>query len=150
MTNPGGAGMPSILLLVDGSENALRAVRDFVDKRDWYRQPVDLHLLNVQLPIASGLVKSFISRKQLDDYYREEGLAALEQARALLDEADVPYRHHIGVGELAATIIDYAADKESDLLIMGTHGRGAVKGALLGSVATRMLHQGEVPVLLVS
>jgi nucleotide-binding universal stress UspA family protein len=142
--------MPSVLLLVDGSENAMRAVRDFVDKRDWYQQPVDLHLLNVQLPIASGLVKSFISKKQLDDYYREEGLAALKQARALLDEAGVPYRHHIGVGELAATILDYADDKKSDLLVMGTHGRGAVKGALLGSVATRMLHQGNIPVLLVS
>ena len=141
--------MTSVLLLVDGSDNALRAVRDFVDKRDWYRQPVDLHLLNVQLPIASGLVKSFISKKQLDEYYREQGLAALEKARALLDEAGVPYQHHIGVGELAATILDYAIDKKSDLLVMGTHGRGAVKGALLGSVATRMLHQGDVPVLLV-
>ncbi len=141
--------MTSVLLLVDGSDNALRAVRDFVNKRDWYRQPVDLHLLNVQLPIASGLVKSFISKKQLDEYYREEGLAALEKARALLDEAGVPYHHHIGVGELAATIIDYAIDKKSDLLVMGTHGHGAVKGVLLGSVATRMLHQGDVPVLLV-
>ncbi|KPK31301.1 MAG: universal stress protein [Betaproteobacteria bacterium SG8_40] len=142
--------MPSVLLLVDGSDNALRAVRDFVEKRDWYRQPVDLHLLNVQLPIASGLVKSFISKNQLDDYYREEGLAALQQARALLDEAGVPYRHHIGVGDLAATILDYTVDKKSDLIVMGTHGRGAVKGALLGSVAARMLHEGNVPVLLVS
>ncbi len=61
-----------------------------------------------------------------------------------------PYRHHIGVGELAATILDHAIDKRSDLLVMGTHGRSAVKGALLGSVATRMLHQGDIPVLLVS
>ena len=142
--------MPSVLLLVEGSENALRAVRDFVDKRDWYQQPVELHLLNVQLPIASGLVKSFISKKQLDDYYREEGLTALKEARALLDAAGVPYRHHIGVGDLAATILDYVTDKKADLLVMGTHGRGAVKGALLGSVATRMLHQANIPVLLVS
>ena len=142
--------MPSVMLLVDGSDCALRAVRDFVAKRDWYRPPVDLHLLNVQVPIASGLVKTFISNKQLEDYYREEGLAALKQARAVLDEAGVPYSHHIGVGELASTILDYIAEKKSDLLIMGTHGRGAVKGVLLGSVATRMLHQAEIPVLLVS
>jgi nucleotide-binding universal stress UspA family protein len=142
--------MPSVLLLVDGSDNALRAVRDFVDKRDWYQQPVELHLLNVQLPIASGLVKSFISKQQLDDYYRDVGLAALKRARTLLDEAGVSYRHHIGVGELAATILDYVVKKNTDLLVMGTHGRGAVKGALRGSVATRMLHQANVPVLLVS
>ena len=142
--------MPRVMLLVDGSDNALQAVRDFVAKRDWYRQPVELHLLNVQLPIASGLVKSFISKKQLEDYYREEGLAALQQARVILDQAGVPYLHHIGVGELATTILDYAIDKKSDLIMMGTHGRSAVKGALLGSVATRMLQQCDIPVLLVS
>jgi len=142
--------MPSVLLLVDGSDNALRAVRDFVARRDWYQQPVELHLLNVQLPIASGLVKSFISKSQIESYYRDEGMAALEQARSALDSAGVPYHHHIGVGELTTTIFAYAKDKNSDLIIMGTHGRGAVRGALLGSVASRMLHQGDIPVLLVS
>ena len=142
--------MPSILLPVDGSENSLRAVRDFVAKHDWYQAPVELHLLNVQLPIASGLVKSFISKSQLDSYYRDEGLAALAQARSTLDGAGVPYQHHIGVGEPAKTILDYAQDEGSNLIIMGTHGRGAVTGALLGSVASRVLHQCGTPVLLVS
>jgi nucleotide-binding universal stress UspA family protein len=138
------------LLAVDGSENAMRAVKDFIAKRDWYQQPVELHLLNVQLPIASGLVKSFISKRQLDSYYRDEGLAALAQARSILDDAGVTYRHHIGVGELAKTILDYAHDKASGIIVIGTHGRGAVTGALLGSVATRVLHQSDIPVLLVS
>ncbi len=142
--------MLSILLAVDGSENALRAVKDFVGRRDWYKQPVELHLLNVQLPIASGVVKSFISKSQLEGYYRDEGLAALAQARSVLDEAGVAYQHHIGVGELAKTILEYAQNKTSSLIIMGTHGRGAVSGALLGSVASRVLHQSEIPVLLVS
>ncbi|UCH48053.1 MAG: universal stress protein [Betaproteobacteria bacterium] len=142
--------MPSVLLAVDGSENALRAVKDFIAKRDWYQQPVELHLLTVQLPIASGLVKSFISKSQLDGYYRDEGLAALAQARLMLDDAGVLYQHHIGVGEVAKTILDYAQDKASSLIIIGTHGRGAVTGALLGSVATRVLHESDIPVLLVS
>ncbi len=141
--------MANILLPVDGSENAQRAVRDLVAKRHWYQQPLELHLLNVQLPIASGLVKSFISQNQLESYYRDEGLAALAHARSILDEAGVPYRHHIGVGELARTILDYAQDKTSDVIIMGTHGRSAVKGALLGSVASRVLHEAKIPVLLV-
>jgi len=140
----------NILLPVDGSENALRAVRDFITKRDWYQAPVELHLLNVQLPIASGLVKSFISHSQLESYYRDEGLTALAQARSLLDDAGVRYHHHIGVGELAKTVLEYAREKTSDLIIMGTRGRGALKGALLGSVASRVLHEAQIPVLLVS
>ena len=138
------------MLPVDGSENSLRAVRHMVSKHDWYRKPVELRLLNVQLPIASGLVKTFISGNQLEGYYRDEGLGALSQARAMLDEAGVTYHHHIGVGELANTILDYAKDKNADLIIMGTHGRGAIKGTLLGSVASRVLHQAGIPVLLVS
>ena len=142
--------MPRILLPVDGSENSLRAVRDVVSKHDWYQKPFEVRLLNVQLPIASGLVKSFISGSQLDGFYRDQGLGALAQARAILDDAGVPYHHHIGVGELANTILDYAKDKNTDLIIMGTHGRGAIKGALLGSVASQVLNQAGIPVLLVS
>ena len=141
--------MTNILLPVDGSENALRAVQHFIKTRTAYRGPVNLHLLNVQLPVASGLVRSFISKSQLDDYYRDEGIAALAPARAALDAQQVEYQHHIGVGELAATILAYAREKRCDVIIMGTHGRTALKGALLGSVASRVLHEAPMAVLLV-
>jgi nucleotide-binding universal stress UspA family protein len=134
---------------VDGSENALRAVRDFINKRDWYQSPVRLHLLNVQLPIASGVVRSFISQTQLESYYREEGMAALEKARDLLNDAGQQCEHHIGVGEAAHTILEYAGETQSDLIIMGTHGRGAIRDIVLGSVASRVLHEAHFPVLLV-
>jgi nucleotide-binding universal stress UspA family protein len=127
----------------------LRAVRHIIERKDWYQGPLELHLLNVQLPIASGLVKTFISKSQLDDYYRDEGLAALERARAELDAAKVPHHDHVGVGELAVTILDYVRDKKCDLVVMGTHGHGTFGDALLGSVASRVLHQATNPVLFV-
>jgi nucleotide-binding universal stress UspA family protein len=142
--------MTNILLPVDGSDNALRAVRELIEKRDWFHTPVELHLLNVQMPIVSGLVKSFISVSQLESYYRDQGLAALAPARSVLDQAGMPFQHHIGVGGLAETILDYAREKQSGLIIMGTHGRGAVGNVLLGSVASRVLHEAQIPVLLVS
>lgn len=141
--------MSRILLPVDGSNNALRAVRHIVSKIDWYRRPLELHLLNVQLPIASGLVKTFISKSQLDDYYHDEGVSALESARAELDAGNVPHHDHVGVGESAATILDYARDKKCDLVVMGTHGHSAFGDALLGSVASRVLQEASIPVLLV-
>lgn len=141
--------MPKILLPVDGSENAMRAVRHIIENKDWYKGIVELHLLNVQLPIASGLVKTFISKSQLDDYYRDEGISALESARAELDTGKVPHHDHVGVGESAATILDYACDKNCDLVIMGTHGHGSLGDALLGSVASHVLHESRIPVVLV-
>lgn len=138
-----------ILLPVDGSANAARAVRHIVDHQDWYRSALELHLLNVQLPIASGVIKTFIKKSQLNEYYRDEGLAAVKETRAHLDAAGMGYQHHIGVGEPAATILDYAREKQCDLIVMGSHGRGAFAGALLGSVAAKVVHAAPVPVLLV-
>lgn len=142
--------MTNVLLPVDGSENALRAVHDLIAKRDWFAPPIELHLLNVQLPIVSGLVRSFISQSQLESYYRDQGLMALAAARAALEQAGLSYRHHIGVGGLAKTILDYAREMQNDLIIMGTHGRGAVKSVLLGSVAAHVVHEATTAVLLVS
>lgn len=138
-----------ILLPVDGSECAMRAVRHVVAMRDLMRGPIEVHVLNVQLPVASGAVKMFISQQQLKDYYRDEGLAALKDARALLDQHGVPYQHHIGVGDLAATIVEYAREKGCGQIVMGTHGRGKLTGAVLGSVAAKVIHLADMPVLLI-
>lgn len=141
--------MFKLLVPIDGSENSLAALRHVMKLRDQFREPIELHLLNVQSPVASGAVKMFISPQQLNDYYREEGEAALKEARALLESAGMHYQYHIGVGELAATIVGYATEKGCQQIAMGTHGRGSLAGALLGSVATKTIHLSLVPVLLV-
>ena len=138
-----------ILVPIDGSENALRVLRHILSARELYREPIELHLLNVHLPVASGAVKMFIGQHQLNDYYRDEGMAALKEARALLDNVGVPYQHHIGVGEIAHTIASYAREKDCHQIAMGTHGRGGLAGALLGSVATKVIQLADRPVLLV-
>jgi nucleotide-binding universal stress UspA family protein len=134
---------------VDGSERSLRAVRHVIGCRDWFRDDLEIHLLNVQLPVASGAVKMFISQSQLNDYYRDEALEALKSARAELEAAGLAYRHHIGVGELAGTIADFCRQLECKLVIMGTHGPGSLTGALLGSVAAKVVHLSPVPVMLI-
>ena len=138
-----------ILLPVDGSENSLRAVQHVIAMKKQYSEPIEVHLLNVQLPVASGAVKMFISQQQLNDFYRDEGVAALKDARALLDQAGVSYQHHIGVGDLAGTITSYAKDKQCRQIVIGTRGRGSFAGALLGSVATKVVHLADIPVLLI-
>jgi len=139
----------NILLPVDGSENALRAVRHVIAMKSQYREPISVHLLNVQVPVASGAVKMFISQQQLKDYYREEGMNALAPARELLDGAGIAFDHHIGVGDLAATITGYAREKQCSQIVIGATGNGGIAGALLGSTATRVVQMAEVPVTVV-
>jgi nucleotide-binding universal stress UspA family protein len=138
-----------ILIPVDGSENALRAVRYALAARDQYREPVELHLINVQRAVASGGVRMFISQGQLDDFYREQGEGALRSARALLDESGMPYHAHIAVGEEPESIARYATEHGCQLIVMGTRGMGSIANMLLGSVSARTIHLSSVPVLLV-
>ena len=49
----------------------------------------------------------------------------------------------------ALSIIDYARDHKIDLIVVGTHGRGAVAHLLLGSIAERVVRTARCPVLTV-
>lgn len=49
----------------------------------------------------------------------------------------------------ARAILDAAEREDADLLVMGTHGHGAVRRALLGSVATAVARDATRPVLMV-
>ena len=49
----------------------------------------------------------------------------------------------------AAAIVDYANDKQIDLIVVGTHGRGGVAHLFMGSVAERVVRTARCPVLTV-
>jgi nucleotide-binding universal stress UspA family protein len=49
----------------------------------------------------------------------------------------------------ALAIVDYAAEANIDLIVVGTHGRGAVAHLLMGSVAERVVRTARCPVLTV-
>jgi nucleotide-binding universal stress UspA family protein len=140
--------MLKILIPVDGSPNADQAVTQVLELAR-SGAAVEIHLLNVQIPIDSGHARMFVSQNAVESYHREEGLAALATARRMLDEAGVAYTHHIAIGHVADTIVRYAGEKGFDKVVMGTHGRGGLLDALLGSVARDVLKHSTVPVTLV-
>jgi nucleotide-binding universal stress UspA family protein len=63
---------------------------------------------------------------------------------------EVELKIKTGVDGVADLIAEAAEEVEADLIVVGTHGRGAVAGALLGSVAKRLLHIAKSPVLVVT
>ncbi len=52
-------------------------------------------------------------------------------------------------GDARTEILRVAADRACDLIVMGTHGRGAVQHLLLGSVAEKVVRKSSCPVLTV-
>jgi nucleotide-binding universal stress UspA family protein len=139
--------MLKVLVPIDGSDNALRALERAVALlRD--RGPFELHLLNVQPPLG-GDVTAFVGSANVKGYHREEGEKALAPAKALLDRQSVPYKAHITVGPAGESIAGFAKQLGCDTVIMGTRGLGKIKGAVLGSVSTDVLRYTDIPVTLV-
>jgi nucleotide-binding universal stress UspA family protein len=138
-----------ILIPVDGSANAQRAVDYVIKYVAALKETPQLLLLNVQWNVAAGNVKLFIKQQTIEDYYREQGMFALQAACAALEAAGLPYKYHISVGTPAEAIAQYAHEQDADQIVMGRQGQGAVKTLLLGSVVNKVLHLAHCPVLLI-
>jgi len=52
-------------------------------------------------------------------------------------------------GNPVAQILATAQEKHCDLIVMGTHGRGALVDTMMGSTASRVLRRSKIPVLAV-
>lgn len=141
--------MTTFLIPVDGSSYSEHAVQYVIGRVRQGTTVCSLHLLNVQMPLVSVNVKLFVSPESLETYYREEGERALASALAALRSAGLAATPHIGVGEPAQIVIDYARELRADEIVMGTHGRGMLAGTVLGSVAQKVIHRATVPVVLV-
>jgi nucleotide-binding universal stress UspA family protein len=78
------------------------------------------------------------ARRQLDALLSDEDRDQLRAQAVVLTSNTAP-----------AAIVEYAANSNIDLIVMGTHGRGAVAHLLMGSVAERVVRTAPCPVLTV-
>jgi nucleotide-binding universal stress UspA family protein len=138
-----------ILIPIDGSSSADRAVDHAISGTVWLKEAPQIFLLNVQWKLASGNVKLFISQETISEYYREQGIAALAAAREKLSAAGLAYTYHISIGTPAEAIVQYAKEQNIDQITMGAHGQGTLSTLLLGSVVSKVLHLADIPVLLI-
>jgi nucleotide-binding universal stress UspA family protein len=133
----------TIVLATDGSENAAGA-------------------LSVAKALAREQRASLVVVHIVQRYATKEGLAVFadeEQVEARLKDvvhelsregfdATLEVVNHVGP-QPAHAIADVAREVGADLIVIGTRGRGAVVGLVLGSVTLRLLHVATCPVLAV-
>jgi nucleotide-binding universal stress UspA family protein len=138
-----------VLLPVDGSACSLRAVDHLIAHGAWFREVPVIHLLHVHVPIPIGRIQAHVGKESLLAYYREESQEAVAGAQRKLDAAGLFHTTHLHVGQPAEVIARMAGELQPDLIIMGSHGRTGVVELVMGSVASRVLHLVQCPVLLV-
>lgn len=142
--------MKNLLIPFDGSESAGRALEHAIALARMTTATVHvIHVYEEPAAYALGEVAVYFPRDELMSYLREASEALRDAAAARLRAAGVPCVAESRVGPVAESIVDYAKTQHCDAIIMGTHGRSALGGLLMGSVATRVVHLTPVPVTLV-
>ncbi len=136
------------LVPIDGSEIALHSIRWIIKHAAEWREAPQILLINVQVSLPSDIGR-FINAETIREFHLEAGMAALAPARDQLTAAGINAELHVLVGEAAPTICDFAGTHGCTQILIGTHGHSGLAGTLLGSVAMKIVHRANVPVLLV-
>ena len=138
-----------ILIAVDGSAYTQKALNYLLANRAMFVDGHELVIVHVCTGVH-GHVARHLSKQVVDDYYAEESAKVLDPVKALLAQNNVgnftiDKRH----GHAAEEILKSAAATHAQLIVLGTHGHGIFGRALMGSVATKVIAESPVSVLLV-
>lgn len=152
---PAGYARPSdgtlqrLMFAVDGSEPSLHAVRVGLG----FAAPTTLLYAAYVIDRAVRLT-DIVPVRALEDAYRAEGEDALAKVGPLFHATGNPTKRGIvetrpTSDDVAHALMRDAVHWRAELLVVGTHGRRGIAAWLIGSVARRVAHLAQVPVLLV-
>jgi nucleotide-binding universal stress UspA family protein len=141
---------PAILVALDGSDFAEQALAPALAMAS--KSGGTLHLLTAvsSLPIFQP---SDPTRDTSPGWFAEESVrtrAYLEKVRdrILVDDPGQAVELHMPSGSPASEILQAIRDLSADVVVMTTHGRGALGRAWVGSVTDRVMRESTCPVLL--
>jgi nucleotide-binding universal stress UspA family protein len=137
-----------ILIAADESDCALRAVTYLVKNIANYGTKPEIHLLNVQPPLP-GRATAAVSRSAVQGFYRETSQKALARGRRVLTRSRIAHEEVHLVGDPGRVIAAYATEGKFSLVIMGSHGQGAISSVLVGSVVRKVIAYCKVPLLII-
>jgi nucleotide-binding universal stress UspA family protein len=138
-----------ILFAVDGSPHAANALR--LGVRFAAR---DAHLRALYVIDRAVRLSDFVPIDALEDAFIDEGKHALAAAEPVISRASIRSTTAlVKTGrtrdDVAHTIVREAGKWHAQLIVMGTHGRRGISRWILGSVAGRVAHLAQTPLLLV-
>lgn len=137
-----------ILVAIDGSHYGDAALTHALELNGRLSQPADITLIHVALS-APPRAASAVGGEILQSYYQQEHDAALAKSRETLKAAQREATEITCVGSPGRQIAEHANDGAFDLVVMGSHGHGALTGLLLGSTVSAVLSLSKVPLLIV-
>jgi len=144
-----------LLVPTDGSETAMKAARYAVELAKQIGATITLVSVIDQSFYAAQTIPDIVAtpmrlRRPISDFLKQGAEAHIDNAEKLCKKNGVRSRTVIRTGHALEEIIKEAKKSKVDLIIMGSHGRSALKAAVLGSVTFGIINKDtKVPVLVV-
>jgi len=166
-------GLKRILVAIDGSIYSHKAMdymaplceKDARQRCSWLPEDIDLTLMHVlpppippDLPARAWAVGPEviypapappIDTEKIEKEEENQGKNILEQAASLFKSAEIKSKSSMPRGDAATEILDYAKEKQIDLIVCGSRGLSEITGWLLGSVSRKLVHYAGCSVLIV-
>jgi|SRR5208283_2451230 len=143
-----------ILVPTDGSKTASKAVKYAVELAKQtgaeikLLSVIDRSFHSIQSIPASIAPMNLI--EPLEDYLKQAAESYLKDAERFCGEKGVNSKKVIRSGHPVEEIVKEAAASKVDLIVIGSHGRSAIRAAVLGSVTFGVIHNdSKIPVLVV-
>lgn len=152
----GGTMLKRVLIPTDGSETAGKALHFASQLLE--RSGCRIVLLSVvEEPVYSTLWSDGLIAPEvvvppphvLREKLEEQASSVLEEAARHLREAGIDAEIKVRFGHPAGEILQELEEEDYDLVVVGSHGHGPLRGLLLGSVSNRVAQHAPCPVLIV-
>jgi nucleotide-binding universal stress UspA family protein len=143
-----------ILVPIDGSKVSQKASKYAIELAK--QTGASLTLLSVidKRFVVGQSVSSAASpthlRESIEDYLKQLAQSATDEIAKVCERNRIQYKAAIRTGHPVEEIVNEATKSKADLIVMGSHGKSALKAAVLGSVTYGVMHKDtKIPVLIV-
>lgn len=147
-----------VLVVIDGSERAGRVIENVIGLSS-ERRPLHPVLLAVVPETPDGRLRGYGSFKREDVLARlveAFGKRPLAAAGRRLDQARLPHKDRIEIGDAVETVLRIAGEEGCDLIVLGQAPPGrlgrwlpGIVGLAPATVTSRVVQQADVPVVVV-
>jgi nucleotide-binding universal stress UspA family protein len=136
-----------ILLAVDGSPYTKKMLA-YLAAHELFSRNNEYTAVTAQLALPSQ-ARTALGKELVHKYYEEEGQRVIEPVTKYLKRHGVTANFIWKTGRPSELIAKTATEGKFDLVVMGSHGQGALMNLVMGSVATEVLAGCKVPVLII-
>jgi nucleotide-binding universal stress UspA family protein len=141
-----------LLLASDGSDNAVRAA-EFAAELAAAASIIKITVMVVndmleQMKYYSPL-RSPVVLEEVEVFFKEKTQEALDKTLEVFEKRGIKAEGVIKVGNPAQEVVDYAREGKFSQIVIGSRGMGSLKGIVLGSVSSKVIHLADCPVTVV-